>query len=104
MWVTFFGINWCVNSQVGMIMSVLVDGTLDGLLGGSLGSDTVRTDGSSEIDDVPSCGIVDETCREGREQKAKKHESISSRHGRSAQGEGRNKDPKKRETKSSPWT
>ena len=100
---TFFGINWYVNSQVGMVMSVLVDGALDDLLGGSLGSGTVRTDGSSEIDDVPSCGIVDETCRKGREQKPKSMSQSRPGTVDRLRGGG-NKDPKKSETKSSPWT
>jgi len=59
--VTFFGINRCVNLQVNVAMSVSVDGALDGFLRGDLGSRSVRAVGSSEVDDVSSADVVDET-------------------------------------------
>lgn len=55
------GVNWRANSQVSVAMGVFADGALDGLLRRSLGSSSVWTEGSSEVDDVSSRNIVDET-------------------------------------------
>ena len=53
-------------------MSVFTDGALYGFLRRGLGSGTVRAEGNSEIDDVSSRNVVDETClKKGEEGKNK---------------------------------
>jgi len=48
-------------SQASIATSVLVDRALNGFLRGGLGSGSVRAEGSSEVDDVSSADVVDET-------------------------------------------
>ena len=90
-----------VSLQVSVVVSVVVDGAFDSFLRGSLGSRSVRAERNSEVGDVSSADVVDETCRKGRK-KAKKCELILSRYDRSAQGEDE-RDPRKKKV-NSPWT
>jgi len=47
---------------MGIAMSLLVDGALDGTLRRGLGGRSMRADGNTKIGDVSSADIVDETC------------------------------------------